>query len=170
MKFWLISITFLLLFITSNSNLLGQAKVDTSGPKVFLLGEDENLMNALNNKYTTLLMAVCQNDMELAYDNWMIMLSDMEEYADKIGFDIKGIKIWLNAYWNKSGKLEHLGYYLKPNSRNVKIEELNAFFISFMKNYQMKVTAKSRFYHNGSASFPTHYKFLKSQNMKVKPD
>jgi len=139
---------------------------DSIGPKVFLLGDDEDLMNALSKNYPTLLMKVCQNDMDAAYDKWMDMLSDMEVYAAKIGYDIKGIKLWMNVYWNKNGKIEHIGYYLKPNSRNVKIEELNAFFISFIKNYQMKLTYSGRFYHNGSAAFPTHYKFLKEKEGK----
>ena len=111
-------------------------------------------------------MKVCQNDMDVAYDKWMIMLSDMEIYAVKLGYDIKGIKLWMNVYWNKNGKIDYIGYYLKPNSRNIKIEELNAFFINFIKNYQMPLTYTGKFYHNGSAAFPTHYKFLKEQEAK----
>jgi len=136
---------------------------DSTGPKVFLLGDDENLMNSLGKNYPTLLMKVCKDDMDVAYDAWMEMLSDMETYATKINFDIRGTKLWLNVYWNKNGRIDYIGYYLKPNSRNIKTEEMNAFFSSFMKNYQMKLTYTGRFYHNGSAAFPTHFKTLKEK-------
>jgi len=157
---------FLFLNVLAFNSLHANTGLDTTAPKVFLLGEDENLMNSLSKNYPNLLMKVCSNDMDIAYDKWMNMLADMEAYSTKIGYDIKGIKLWMNVYWNKNGKIEYLGYYLKPNSRNIKVEELNAFFINFIKNYQMKITYTGRFYHNGSAAFPTHYKFLKEQEGK----
>lgn len=139
---------------------------DSIDPRVFLIGENEAKMASLNKNFPTLLMTVCQNDMDIAYDKWMVMLSEMEVLSDKLNFDIKGLKMWMNVYWNKNGHIEYIGYYLKPNSRNVKIEDLNAFFNNFIKNYQMDLNAKTKFYHNGSASFPTHYKFLKEQEQK----
>ena len=133
------------------------------GKRVFLLGDDEKLMERLSKEYPTLLMTVCQNDMDLAYDKWMMMLTDMENYADKLGFDIKGTKMYMNVYWNKEGTIEYLGYYLKPNSRNIKEEEFAAFLLSFIRNYKMNLKSEVKYFHNGSVSFPTHYKFLKSQ-------
>ncbi len=161
----LIALT-LTISVFSVGSLSATITADSLGPKVFLLGEDEDQMNALSKNYPNLLMKVCQNDMDVAYDKWMNMLSDMETYSTKIGYDIKGIKLWMNVYWNKTGKIDYIGYYLKPNSRNIKTEELNAFFINFIKNYQMKLTYTGKFYHNGSAAFPTHYKFLKEQEAK----
>lgn len=145
------------------SPTLNAKDIDTISPKVFLIGENEELMEKVNKQYPTLLMSVI-GDMDLAWDKWMTMLTEMEAYSDKIGYDIKGLKLWLNVYWDKSGKIDYIGFYLKPNSRNVKPEELSAFFSSFIKNYKMPVSANSKFYHNGSATFPTHYKLLKSQN------
>ncbi|HMZ25255.1 MAG: hypothetical protein KDC31_08000 [Saprospiraceae bacterium] len=153
----------IMLILSMNSGLAMIHSPDSTGPKVFLLGDDENLMNSLSKNYPTLLMKVCKDDMEVAYNVWMEMLSDMEAYATKINFDIRGTKLWMNVYWNKNGKIEYIGYYLKPNSRNVKTEEMNAFFASFMKNYQMNLSYTGRFYHNGSAAFPTHFKALKDK-------
>lgn len=161
----LIALT-LIFCVFSVSFLSAATSRDSLGPKVFLLGENEDQMNALSKNYPNLLMKVCQNDMDVAYDKWMNMLAEMELYSTKIGYDIKGIKLWMNVYWSKNGKIDYIGYYLKPNSRNIKIEELNAFFTNFIKQYQMKITYSGKFYHNGSAAFPTHYKFLKDQEAK----
>jgi len=158
----------LLLSVFSIGSGHASIAVDSLGPKVFLLGDDEDMMNTLNKNYPNLLMKVCQNDMDVAYDKWMNMLAEMEVYAIKLDYDIKGIKLWMNVYWNKNGKIDYIGYYLKPNSRNIKTEELNAFFINFIKNYQMNLTYSGKFYHNGSAAFPTHYQFLKDQEAKEK--
>ena len=112
-----------MLILSMNSGLAMIHSPDSTGPKVFLLGDDENLMNSLSKNYPTLLMKVCKDDMEVAYNVWMEMLSDMEAYATKINFDIRGTKLWMNVYWNKNGKIEYIGYYLKPNSRNVTSRE-----------------------------------------------
>jgi len=166
LKSILISFSLLLMFIGSG---LAQTSVsDTATKRIFLMGEDENQMDMLNKTYTTLLMTVCQNNMDIAYDKWMTMLTDMESYADKLGYDIKGTKMWMNVYWDKSGNIDYIGYYLKPNSRNVKTEEFSAFLLNFVRHYRSNLTYSAKYYHNGSVSFPTHYKFLKSQEEKNK--
>lgn len=144
----------------------GTAQVDTTGKRIFLLGEDEKRMEKLGLTYQTLLMEVCQNNMEVAYDKWMVMLTEMEAYAERLGLDIKGTKMYMNVYWNTDGSIDYIGYYLKPNSRNIKTEEFSAFLLNFVRNYKMDLQSKTKFFHNGSVSFPTHYKFLKAQEGK----
>ena len=83
------------------------------------------------------------------------MLSDMETFADKSEFDIKGIKIWLNVFWNEEGNIDHLVYFPKPNSRNMDFDLLTQFFDNFVDNYKMEKISPKCFSHYGSATFPT---------------
>lgn len=83
------------------------------------------------------------------------MLSTMEEYADKSEFDIKGIKIWLNVFWNPDGSIKHLVYFPKPNSRNMDFDLLTIFLGKFVDDYQIESWDTSCFSHFGSAAFPT---------------
>ena len=132
-----------------------QLKRDTTGlPKVFILGEHEKAYEKLFVSYSTMLLEVCNDDMDTAFDNWLSMLEDMEEYANEIGYDIKGIKVWLNIFWENDGSIKHIAYHLKVNSRNIQNEELTAFFSSFMNNYQFPLSFNRNFSHYGSASFP----------------
>jgi len=124
-------------------------------PKVFKIGEHENLYGELYEEYHEILLTVCNDDMNIAFDRWMHMIVEMEEYSKSIAFDINGVKVWLKVFWNATGKIDHLSFYLKPESRNIDPSELEAFFSSFMNYYEMPVTSRVNFTHNGSAQFPT---------------
>ena len=52
-------------------------------PLVFYIGEDENNYEKLVQKYNTMLFAVCNNNMELAFDNWTVLLKDLEDFSNK---------------------------------------------------------------------------------------
>lgn len=136
-----------------SDELLLAEKLDL--PKVFLIGEHEAQYESLYEKYNEILLSVANDDMTLAFDKWMNMLVAMENYADQIEFDIKGVKVWLKLFWNKDGTIDHLSYFLKPNSRNVEYAKMSAFFSSFINNYQMPIQAHAHFTHSGSAAFPT---------------
>ncbi len=127
---------------------------DTPLPKVFLIGEHEAEYDKLLNNHDALLLTVCDNDMDIAFNKWSSMLREMEAYSDQIGFDLKGVKLWLNVFWEADGRIKHIAYYLKPISKNIDTAELNAFFSSFMRNYQFPLVAKERYSHYGSAAFP----------------
>ncbi len=127
-------------------------------PTVFLIGEYEAPYEAMVKDHTELLLSVSDNSMEKAYDRWLHLLQSMEEHADDTGFDIKGIKIWLNVFWKKDGRLNHIVYYPKPNSRNLDFDKLTVFLDGFFQAYQMEVLSDSGFSHYGSASFPTYSK------------
>jgi len=149
--FSLSCITFL-----SGSNAQLIKSDSTSLPKVFILGQYEKAYEKLFDDHSTVLLEICDDDMDLAFDKWLSMLEEMEAYATSIDYNIKGIKIWLNVFWNKDGSIKHLAYHLKVNSRNIEHqEELTAFFSSFMNHYKFPLVADRSFSHYGSASFPT---------------
>jgi len=120
-----------------------------------MIGQNEIKYEDLVAKCSNPLLTVCQDSMDLAYRRWMGLLSDMEQYAEKSDFDIKGIKIWLNVFWNPDGTIKHLVYFPKPNSRNMNFDNLTKFMFKFMDNYAMESLDSKCYSHYGSASFPT---------------
>lgn len=129
-------------------------QVDTILPTVFLIGEYENQYFEAIQDYETLLLTACENDMDEAYSKWVSMLEEMEAYSNEINFDLKGLKVWFNIFWEPNGTISHLAYYLKPVSKNLDTAELNAFFKSFINNYRFPLIHDKRYSHYGTASFP----------------
>ena len=130
------------------------SKLD-SLPAVFQIGQNEAAYESLVSTCTNPLLTVCNDSMDLAYRTWMLMLSDMEKYAERSEFDIKGIKIWLNVFWNPDGTIKHLVYFPKPNSRNMDFDNLTLYLGEFVKHYKMEALDRACFSHYGSAAFPT---------------
>lgn len=152
LKYYAVSIAFF-----CSLNLIAQVDVSETDslPKVFKIGEYEEQYGSLYEEYHDILLSVCNEDMSVAFDRWMHMLMEMEEYSKAIEFDLNGVKVWLKLFWNSNGSVDHISYYLKPDSRNIDVDELAAFFSSFMNHYQMPIDTKVKFTHNGSAQFPT---------------
>ncbi|MBP7273339.1 MAG: hypothetical protein KA974_05835 [Saprospiraceae bacterium] len=128
---------------------------DSTLPKVFLSGDHEEEYNQLCLE-SKLLLEVCNNDVDIAYAKWYSMLLEMEAYADQINFDLKGAKMFINVFWNPDGSFLHIVYQLKPNSRNMNVAELNAFFSSFMNNYKFPLVTNVKYVNYGAASFPVN--------------
>ncbi len=155
----LVAVLFGLFFCTSNSSLYAQgtnaAKLPLKQeiPTVFLLGEHDSHYEAMMAEQTTLLDA-CNDDMGLAYGKLMGMMKEMEAYADLIDFDLKGINAWIHFFWNPDGSIDHIGFYLKPNSRNVNTELLKNFLSGFAKQYKLPLKYSKKFSHYASFSFP----------------
>lgn len=105
--------------------------------------------------HSTMLLEVCENDMNVAYAKWIDLLNQLESHAQNHAFDINGIKLWLNVFWNEDGSIKHLVYHPKPNSKNVKTEDISSFFTSFIDHYEPNLVTQYKFSHYGSASFPT---------------
>lgn len=124
-------------------------------PVVFVMGEQETTYEKLNQTYKQTLLEACDNDMKLAFDKWLHMMQEMEAYADEINFDLDGIKVLLHVFWSEQGRIDHMGYFLRPNSRNVNTTELSAFFSSFSRQYTLPVNSNRKFMHYTKASFPT---------------
>ena len=137
---------------------------DTTPPKVFILGEHENAYEKLNLEYNVILLSACNGNMDVAYQKWLGMLNEMEAYATLINYDIKGVKVWLNVFWNVDGTIKHIAYHLKQNSRNIDTAEFTAFLVSFMNHYKFPLTTNNKYSHYGSASFPTHPRKLNTDS------
>ena len=131
--------------------------IATNVPEVFLIGEYEDQYLALSKQHPAIFMSVYNNDIDKAFRGWSNMLMDMEDYAANINFDMKGVKLWINLYFNADGSIEHLAFYPKPNSRNLPVEHLAAFFKTFIRDYKMDVKSEKAFQHSASAAFPTFF-------------
>lgn len=151
LSFGLVAVTFLL---ASAQSQLPQGQ--TSVPVVALIGEYETAFADLARENPGILLGVCGNDMDIAYEKWSDMLVAMEDFAESINFDINGFKTYFYVFWNADGSFRHLAYYPKANSRNIPLEELTAFLKEFTKEYKMTIRASEGYSHYGSASFPTH--------------
>ena len=151
-----------LCIVPANGMDKGLVKADSSSlPKVFILGQYEKAYEKLYDTHSKVLLEVCNDDMDEAFDKWLSMLKDMEDYSNSINYDIRGIKVWLNVFWDKNGDIEHIAFHLKVNSRNIDTIELAAFFSSFMNHYKLPIASDSKFSHYGSASFPTFARRIK---------
>jgi len=137
-------------------------------PKVFILGNHEIAYEKLSGEGTSLL-AVCEDDFNAAHGKWNSLLKEMEAHADMINYDIKGVKMWLHVFWDDNGKINNIAFYLKPNSRNIKLEEMTAFLTDFVNNYHLPAQYDESFSHYSGAAFPTLNWKKKSQiTAKVK--
>lgn len=138
-----------------------QARVTADNTtKVFYIGEDEKEYEKLVKNYSTLLFTVCENNMEKAYDSWSMLLKDIEDFATKQNFDLKGVKLWLNVFWDKDGTIDCIVFYPKPNSKNLNYDQLKSILTAFGKSYQSPLKYSSTFSHYGSASFPIFAKSI----------
>jgi hypothetical protein len=122
-------------------------------PAVFVLGEYENEVEKLSGNYITLLQA-CNNDLNAAFGKLQSMIAELEAYANITGFNLKDVKCWMHFFWNKDGKINHIGFYLKPNSRNIDIQSMRSFLASFTMQYRFPLTSNADYSHYFSVSFP----------------
>lgn len=132
-----------------------QVPINTGTQKVFYIGQNEGEYSKAIKEYPESLLTVSKDSMDLAYVNWMYLMKDIEVYSKKIKYDLNGIKLWLNVFWNKDGKIDVISYYPKPNSRNIEFEPLSNFFTGFINQYLPRLKYKSNFSHYGSARFPS---------------
>ena len=127
-------------------------------PLVSLIGEDQFLLTELSTRHSDILLQVCGNDMDLAYDTWSEMLGAMEDFSNEINYDLKGVKTYLHVFWNADGTIAHIAFFPKPNSINLPIPELRAFFKEFAKSYTLPLTHETGFSHYASGAFPLFYR------------
>lgn len=148
---------FLALFLSQGySQKLETPRTTSELPQVFMIGEYESLYENLYDNYPGLLISESENDMEAAFNKWLNLIYSMEDKSRKNGPDLKGLKIWIHVFFNKSGKIDHIMFHKKPHSKNIQNEELRAFLQDFIKDYTLSVDAVENFMHSGSASFPTY--------------
>ena len=150
---------FILCALCLQISLFGQSANGTTStselPAAFLISEDDNAYGDLVKATPTLLLQICEDSMDIAYKKWIYMLADMEDSAVDKGFEIRGLKVWMNVFWNADGSIEHIVYYPKPNSKNIEYSDFTNFLNEFAESYKMDIKAEAQFAHYGSASFPT---------------
>ena len=128
-----------------------------STDRVFFIGENQKTYDKLIVTYNTHLLEVCDNSMDVAYEKWSGILYDIEKYVMAEHFDIRGVKLWMNVFFDGKGKIDNIVYYPKPVSKNMNYEQLSKILDKFVKTYNTSITAKVPFSHYGSASFPVFY-------------
>lgn len=141
----------------SDPRTVTEQDTTTSMPKVFVLGYNESAYDQLSGEYSASLIEVNAEDEMQAQKMWTTMIVEMEAYADMLDFDIKGVKMWMHVFWNETGEIKHIGFYLKQSSRNIDTNELTSFLMDFMNNYYVPREFESKFSHySGSGvAFPT---------------
>lgn len=123
-------------------------------PSVFLIEDNSDAFEQLSMRYESSLITACENNMDNAYSNWISMMREVETFAEAKNFDIKGVKMWIKIFWANDGSIDHIAYFLKPNSRNISTTALSKFFKDFANFYKFPVTTQFEYSHYGSASFP----------------
>ena len=102
----------------------------------------------------TPLLYIVDNSMDEAYNLWTSMLAKMEASASDQGLDIRGVKVWMNLFWEADGSIKKIVYYPKPNSKNMDFERLTTFLEGFAEVYNLDISNETCFSHYGSATFP----------------
>jgi hypothetical protein len=123
---------------------------------VFLMGENEKNYEKLKETYRHSLLEACNSDMEKAFNNWIEMATSLEAYAKQEGVDINGVKMWMHTFFSEDGSIDHIGFLLKPDSKNAEIKELKALLKEFAKNYTFPVQYDHKYYHYTGVTFPTY--------------
>ena len=147
-------ILFILLLFCSTTAALAQ----DADNRVALIGEDEKEYEEMMTQCSTPLLTISDNSMEQAYTLWTNMLSEMEAQASDEGLDIKGVKVWMNLFWEADGTIKKIVYYPKPTSKNMDFDQLTDFLQSFALSYKLDIENESCFSHYGSATFPVFAK------------
>ena len=145
----------ILLLILSVSHFTSAQSDSDTLPSVFMIGEHEYQYNEMLKVQPDLLMSVCNDDMDKAYNTWLNFLVEIEKFAIENDVDINGVKIWINVFWNEDGSLKHIAFYPKPNSRNMEYEYVKVLFKQFVEQYNSELTNEKTYCHYGSASFPS---------------
>jgi len=127
---------------------------ETSIDKVLLIGDEDQYYENLVGSCDKMLLTVSDNSMNIAFEHWTSLLSSMETAAEDADFDLKGIKMWVNVFWNADGSIKNIFYYPKPNSKNMDFEKLTYFMEAFAADFILPIDSNTCFSHYGSASFP----------------
>ena len=162
MKTIIKSIAFSLCFMLASFSMTAQSgstslNEDGELPKVFLIGQHEEAFETLTMSYESDLLTACESDMNVAFKKWMSMMEEMEAYSKLIEYDLDGVKAWFHFFWSTDGSIEHIAYYLRPNSKNLDLDEMNAFLTSFMNNYKFPLVTNAKYHHYTGAIFPVFY-------------
>lgn len=154
-----ILILFVLLVSTDVFSLENFLQLDTL-PLVFRVGEHGSEYEELVANCELPLLELASNSMDSAYVYWLEILEEFEVHADTSGFDVKGVKIWINFFWNEDGSIKHIVFFPKRSSKNINFDKFQTCLKVFAIKSKIKLVSRECFSHFGSASFPTHADFL----------
>lgn len=121
--------------------------------QVFHIGDKPTEYEALLPQYGNLL-DICGQDLKKAGQVWGTMLSDIYGQAQESNIDLDGVQLLLHVFWTPEGKIERLGYYVKPNSKPIEIKTLDNLFKTFILSHLSLVQAEVPFSNYGVAGFP----------------
>ena len=152
-------LSFITLFFVMPVAIAQPSSLDTL-PRVFTIGEYSRQYEDLVSECELPLMQISAMSMDKASEHWLNVLSELEIHADSLQFDIRGVRIWINLFWNADGSIRHMVYFPKRNSKNVDFKRLAMVLKSFCESSKTKLKAPACYSHSGSASFPTHAEFL----------
>jgi len=133
-------------------------------PAVFMLGDKEVEYEKLVEDCSVPLFSISDDSMDKAYKSWLGMLHEIELFAEADTYDIKGVKLWINVFWNGDGTIKHITYFPKPNSKNIDFDKMGVLLEKFIRQYKFKEDHESCFSHYGSATFPTHAQYYLNKN------
>lgn len=122
-------------------------------PKAFVLAEYEEISEKYAPEYQHLL-DVCDGDIYIAFTKWLNMLTEMEAASQAQKLNLSGVKMWMQIYFSANGRIDHIGFFLKPNSKNINQTELSVFLEKFARQYKFPIEAESKFSHYTAVSFP----------------
>ncbi len=123
-------------------------------PTVFRIGQYESSYQLLLRKHAATLIEVVDNDLEQAHRVWQNVLLDIEEEAAVEEVDFDGVRLYLNVFWTAEGRIAHIAYFIKPNSKRIADEEVVGVLSKVIGTQTLRTNAKRAFVHFGSASFP----------------
>lgn len=122
-------------------------------PVVFHIGDQSAAYEALLPNYENLL-SVCGNDLKTAGQVWGNMLVDIYNQALDDNINLDGVQLLLHVFWSPEGKIDRLGYYIKPNSKPIKTQWLDELFSKFILTHLSPVQADVPYSNYGVAGFP----------------
>ena len=125
-----------------------------SANRSYFIGENQEEYHELIQTHSASLLEVCDNSMTKSYEHWSSLMKDIEEFCLQNAFDIKGVKLWINGFWDNDGKLVHLVFYNKPNSKQMNYDKLRILLDQFISNGYYGKEFNNPYAHYGSISFP----------------
>ncbi|MGB0985494.1 MAG: hypothetical protein ACPG19_15690 [Saprospiraceae bacterium] len=155
------AICVMMLGVFCSFKTIGETNTTTTAayPTTFVIGEHSTIFEKLSDEYSTLLLTACEDDMNIAFQEWKNVLSNIEQHAELNKFNLDGVKMWIKVFWSKEGQIEHIAFDLKPQSKKVNKNELVKLLDSFVKEYsteEARIIGNSQFSHYGSVNYPIH--------------
>ncbi len=126
-------------------------------PSSFLIGENEQAYDGILLQYSRGLVDLCGGT-EKTFDIWTRVMADLEEFSKKNDMDLRGLKLWMNMFFNNAGGIDYIVYYPKPNSKNMEFEKLTRLFSAFCKEYRTSFVVGEKCMLNATVSFPFQLK------------